>query len=324
MPDLRRRPLAPYRRAQLRARALAGRLSATSIRAIRQALKEYADTIAGRLAALPADPSPARLRQILRDMHEVVEFAADRLEGRLLQVVRENRLMSFEETREIWERAGDLACELVQRQGLAPGAVSVPGLHMAGAYEALGGAARTWKTLLPQFAQRGAAEVNAIMRGALLQGTSPDKLARVLRKYVVGSRPFETLAREMGLKVNIQDLRSLVQQALHDPRARVLLNVSQTMRHNAERIAFTEVFNARREAEIQQYAEDPMVAAVAWRLAPDRGTLVGADICDDYAAQDLYGLGPGIYPVDKVPAPPHPWCRCELVPVAATREGTPA
>src|SRR4030042_1800928 len=137
MANLRRRPLAPYRQAQLRARALAGRLSAGSIQAIRQALREYADTIAGRLAGLPSDPSPARLRQILQDMHEVIEFAADRLEGRLLQVVGKNRLMSFEETREIWEKAGDLARELVQRRGLTPGSISVPGLQMAGAYEAL-------------------------------------------------------------------------------------------------------------------------------------------------------------------------------------------
>jgi hypothetical protein len=35
------------------------------------------------------------------------------------------------------------------------------------------------------------------------------------------------------------------------------------------------------------------------------------DICDTLASQDLYGLGPGVYPKDKLlPKPAHPHCIC--------------
>src|SRR5690606_3258478 len=37
------------------------------------------------------------------------------------------------------------------------------------------------------------------------------------------------------------------------------------------------------------------------------------DICDLYANQNLYGLGPGGYPPDAVPSTPHPNCLCVRV-----------
>jgi len=142
---------------------------------------------------------------------------------------------------------------------------------------------------------------------------SPDKLARQLRPYVSGSKEFMAVAE--GLDVNITDLRSLARQALHDDRARTALNASRVMRHNSERISFSEVFNARGEAEVQHFAADPLVEAGRWVLSPDRGSLIGADECDALAATDFHGLGPGIYPVDQFPPHPHPWCRCEGEPV---------
>lgn len=39
------------------------------------------------------------------------------------------------------------------------------------------------------------------------------------------------------------------------------------------------------------------------------------DICDQYATQNLHGLGPGVYPPRQVPDRPHPNCMCYLEPV---------
>ena len=40
------------------------------------------------------------------------------------------------------------------------------------------------------------------------------------------------------------------------------------------------------------------------------------DICDMYAGADLYGLGAGVYPKDRVPdCPVHPNCLCHLTPI---------
>jgi hypothetical protein len=52
--------------------------------------------------------------------------------------------------------------------------------------------------------------------------------------------------------------------------------------------------------------------------------LSGPDECDALAFSDFYGLGPGNYPVTDVPAPPHPWDRCERVPgVVPSKAGEP-
>lgn len=50
---------------------------------------------------------------------------------------------------------------------------------------------------------------------------------------------------------------------------------------------------------------------IKWNLSKNHEE---KDICDQYANQDLYGLGPGIYPADKVPDR-HTGCKCYLTSV---------
>ena len=46
------------------------------------------------------------------------------------------------------------------------------------------------------------------------------------------------------------------------------------------------------------------------------GGWIFTDICDMYAKADMYGLGAGIYPKDKLPPlPVHPHCLCRYVEV---------
>jgi len=309
-----RPPIQPYLAARLAARKRAGALSAESIRNLHKELERYAAYITTRLAALQLSPfSDGPTEQTLAESAAIIREAADQLERRLLDQVGEYRSGAFAEIQEIWLEAAETAAVLARGKNIPISPAKVPNLTIAGAYEALGGAARTWKTALPEYVRRGATELDAIVRGALVQGVSPDKLARQLRPYVSGSKEFMAVAE--GLDVNITDLRSLARQALHDDRARTALNASRVMRHNSERISFSEVFNARGEAEVQHFAADPLVEAGRWVLSPDRGSLIGADECDALAATDFHGLGPGIYPVDQFPPHPHPWCRCEGEPV---------
>ena len=308
-------PLHPYLAARLAARQRAGQLSAQAIRNLHKELERYAANITVRLAALGLSPfSGEPTDQTLFESAVIIREAAAQLQKRLLDQIGEYRSDAFTEIQAIWIGAAEAAARLSKVRDLPLGAVKAPPLTIAGAYEALGGAAKTWKTVLPEYIAHGAAELDAIVRGALVQGVSPDVLARQLRPYVQGSKEFMEVAQGIpGL--DITDLRSLVRQALHDDRARTALNASRVMRHNSERIAFSEVFNARKEAAVQHFAADPMVKAVRWKLSPDRGALVGSDECDALAATDLFRLGPGIYPVDQVPGPPHPWCRCEEEPL---------
>lgn len=84
-------------------------------------------------------------------------------------------------------------------------------------------------------------------------------------------------------------------------------------RYFAERIARTELRRAYIDGFLARYDNDPTVVAYKWRMS---GAHPVFDICDVYANADLYGLGKGIYPKDKVPLlPVHPHCICYLMPV---------
>ena len=60
---------------------------------------------------------------------------------------------------------------------------------------------------------------------------------------------------------------------------------------------------------IKDYMENPYIEAVQWLLANNRLKMY-EDRCDcnDIAYEDVYGLGRGIYPLDKVPDRPHVMC----------------
>lgn len=81
----------------------------------------------------------------------------------------------------------------------------------------------------------------------------------------------------------------------------------------AERIARTEGARARYDAFMARNGEDEDVVAYKWKLGSWHPA---EDICDMYANADLYGLGKGIFPKDKVvPQPAHPHCLCHYAPV---------
>ena len=99
-----------------------------------------------------------------------------------------------------------------------------------------------------------------------------------------------------------------------------LRGAARRMNFNARRIAFSELHNARQEAELTAFAFDPLVYAIRWTLSTYRGPTAVPDECDALAQTDFYGLGPGIFPMDRVPFPPHPFDKCERVPLVLNRK----
>lgn len=78
-----------------------------------------------------------------------------------------------------------------------------------------------------------------------------------------------------------------------------------------KRIARTEAANAFHLAQIRVTEDDPDIIGYRWRLSRSHPK---PDICDEYARVD-FGLGPGVWPKDRVPRiKPHPHCMCYLVP----------
>ena len=86
----------------------------------------------------------------------------------------------------------------------------------------------------------------------------------------------------------------------------------EKMRYFANRIAQTELHRAYALTNARELLKDTDVEWVQYRMSRTHPQM---DICDLYAKRDLYGMGPGIYPVGKCPlAPIHPHCRCVVAP----------
>ncbi|WP_299448189.1 hypothetical protein [uncultured Phascolarctobacterium sp.] len=89
--------------------------------------------------------------------------------------------------------------------------------------------------------------------------------------------------------------------------------VQEKSRYVAERIARTEMARAYADGFLAAIKDDDDVVAVKWKTGTRHPVF---DICDMYAKADMYGLGAGIYPKDKLPQmPAHPHCMCRYVEV---------
>jgi len=84
----------------------------------------------------------------------------------------------------------------------------------------------------------------------------------------------------------------------------------------AMRLARNELSEVYFTTSIKDYMANPYIEAVQWLLANNRLKMY-EDRCDcnDIAYEDVYGLGRGIYPLDKVPDRPHVMCLCTLAPI---------
>ena len=84
-------------------------------------------------------------------------------------------------------------------------------------------------------------------------------------------------------------------------------------RYFADRIVRTEMARAYQDGFLLKWDNNDDCVAYQWKLS---GRHPRYDICDLYAKANLYGMGPGIFPKDKVPRlPAHPHCMCFLKPV---------
>lgn len=272
-----------YRAAQRAARSVERDLLRRVGAAIDGALERAVRDLTALLNRLPDSTPDARLRALQRAL-EVMRTQRNRLIQQIERAAAAGRRTSFKDVIAVWQDAARQAATTVGLPNAALGAVLTPRTTMLAAYENVGGA-RLFRTLLARAADDGYRAVNDILRSGILEGKSFEKLARELRPWVRGGAGGGAGA------------------------------AFSTVRFNSTRIAYSEIHNARAEAEVQHFTEDPLIAAVAWRLSPDRGTNRGPDACDVLAENDFYGLGPGVYPVDAVPLPPHPFDRCERVPI---------
>ena len=95
----------------------------------------------------------------------------------------------------------------------------------------------------------------------------------------------------------------------------VYVATQEKTRYFAERIARTEMARAYFDGFLAKNMDDPDVVAFRLRLSTRHPE---PDICDLYAKSDMFGMGKGIYPKDRLPDYPfHPHCMCVWEPVIA-------
>ncbi|PRR85975.1 hypothetical protein [Clostridium luticellarii] len=128
-----------------------------------------------------------------------------------------------------------------------------------------------------------------IIQDAVAEGQDCVKTSRMLDKYVKTGR--KTLAKQYPNMMKRMGNR-----------------VPEDLCYESLRLARTEMTAAYGEATIQSAMVSPSCSGVKFILSGSHPRL---DICDHICGVDDYGLGIGVYPIDKAPAYPfHPNCLC--------------
>ena len=117
-----------------------------------------------------------------------------------------------------------------------------------------------------------------------------------------------------GLKAGYSEVIKAVESDNESKLAKALeIATEEKTRYHAERIARTETARAYADGQVSRYKDDDDIVAFQWKLGSRHPVF---DICDFYANADLYGMGKGVFPKDKVPTlPAHPHCMCRLKPI---------
>lgn len=130
---------------------------------------------------------------------------------------------------------------------------------------------------------------------------------------------FEKSASRLGSAADAQfslrpaatQLASDVRRAVPDQIERHIDRfVSERARNHTKLIARTETVEAYRDSYRKSTKDKDYVVGYRWVLGANHPRI---DICDQYAGQDLHGLGPGGYPPGDVPPTPHPADLCSQV-----------
>lgn len=138
----------------------------------------------------------------------------------------------------------------------------------------------------------------------LKSGTNQDvvKTAKMLEKYIIEGKG-KTVDKYPNMMARLGSRR-----------------VPSNLKFEAFRLARNEVAEMSFRSTLKSYIENPYIEACRWLLANNRLKMYEDKCeCNNIAFQDAYGLGRGIYPLDKVPDRPHVMCLCMIAPITGKR-----
>nr|DAS52402.1 MAG TPA: minor capsid protein [Caudoviricetes sp.] len=147
-----------------------------------------------------------------------------------------------------------------------------------------------------------------------ITGSSTPEAKQLQRKVLRSVRDKVSRLTTPGVRAAYTELTHAIDKGNDERISKALETaVQEKTRYNAERIARTENARAYVDGQVNRYMNDDDIVAYKWRLSARHPRF---DICDFYANADLYGLGKGVYPKDKLPTlPAHPHCMCHIQPL---------
>lgn len=163
--------------------------------------------------------------------------------------------------------------------------------------------------------------------GVIPEQEIPDFMHSLIRAAKPDMRTGPEFKRALrNVKRNVEKLSTQGMKAAYNQITNAILSSNQKRldnaiyvatqertRYFAERIARTELARAYHDGVTARWNNDSDCVAYKWRMSQSHPV---TDICDLYAGADLYGMGAGIFPKNRVPElPAHPHCMCYLRPL---------
>lgn len=146
---------------------------------------------------------------------------------------------------------------------------------------------KTLDQRLWNIANKNAADIDTLIKVNVASGANARELAKELDAYINPLSRIEPKTLEAGM--------------------------SRKISYPSQRLARTSLTHANAESYIQGSKMNPFTTGLKWNLSPahyERQVAKwGKDECDEYASQNDYKLGNGVYPPDKYPVA-HPNCLC--------------
>lgn len=141
-------------------------------------------------------------------------------------------------------------------------------------------------------------------------GDRSELFAAVMKHRAQMERLGQGIHRRDGLfsiRSTVREFVRQIQLRPEDLEKLVDRHLTDRAQYFARRIIRTETSQAHKAAYRESVRQKSFVKGIRRVLSPAHPQ---PDVCDLLAAQNLYGLGPGGYPLDEVPETPHPNCLC--------------
>ena len=174
-----------------------------------------------------------------------------------------------------------------------------------------------FKSVLSRGLKSAAGDIDKFISSAVGRGVSTTRAHRELAGILVQNDPVLTSLLKDG-KLYKSAVNKAVKEGVIDLAD--YKNAKEVL-YDSRRILVTENNNAFREADLQASWESPVVEYKRWVVSGRHyGLPSSPDVCTMWYEVNQFGLGEGVFPIQNVPSPPHPFCGCRAEDVLRSPE----